>query len=98
VAAVPLGQGLDPGLQEAAADHPALERDLRAEVRGLLPPDQQPRVPAAAAAVDPAAAQPGAARAPRLARGADDRPAAVLRHDDVGRLLLPGLAARDRPA
>ena len=82
--------------QEAAADHPPLERHLRAEVGGVLPPHQQPRLPAAAGAVDPAAAEPGAAHAPRLARGADDRPAAVLRNDAVGGVVLPGLAARDR--
>ena len=96
VAAVPLGQGLGAGGEEAAADDPALERDLRAEVRGVLPPDQQPRLPAVAGAVAPAAAEPGAAHAPRLARGADDRPAAVLRDDAVGGVVLPGLAARDR--
>ncbi len=66
------------------------------EDRGLLPPDQQLRLPAAAAAVDPAAAEPARAHAPRLARGAADRPAAVLRHDAVDRVVLPHLAARDR--
>ena len=80
------------------ADDPPFERDLRAEVGGVLPPHQQPRVPAAAGAVDPAAAEPGAAHAPRLARGADDRPAAVLRDDAVDRVVLPGVAARDRAA
>ena len=63
---------------------------------GVLPPHQQPRLPAAAGAVDAAAAEPGAARAPRLARGAADRPAALLRHDGLGRVVLPRLAARDR--
>ncbi len=35
--------------------------------------------------------------APRLARGADDRPAALLRHHRLGGVVLPGLPARDRP-
>ena len=98
VAAVPLGQGLGAGGEEAARDDPPFERDLGAEVGGVLPPDQQPRVPAAAGAVDPAAAEPGAAHAPRLARGADDRLPAVLRDDAVDRVVLPGVAARDRAA
>ena len=35
--------------QEAAADDPALERDVRAEVGGVLPPHQQPGLSALAA-------------------------------------------------
>ena len=41
------------------------------------------------------AAQPARAHAARAARGAADRPAAVLRHDAVDRVLLHHLAARD---
>ena len=49
-------------------------------------------------AVAAAAAEPGAAPAPRLARGADDRSAALLRHHAQHRVVLSRLAARDRAA
>ena len=68
------------------------------EVRGVLPPDQQLRLPAAAAAVAAAAAQPGAAHRARRARGVDDRPAAVLRHHHEPGGVLPGHAEGDRAA
>ena len=84
--------------QEAPADDHALERAVAGEGRGILPPDQQLRLPAGAAAVDAAAAEPPGPYAPRLARGAAHRPAAVLWHDAVGVRVLHHQPARDRPA
>ena len=52
--------------------------------------------PLLAGALDPAPAEPGAPVPPRLARGADDRPAALLRNDRFGGVVLSGLPARDR--
>ena len=48
VAAVPLGQGLDPGGEEAAADDLAQQgRAVQRQARGVLPPDEQLRLSAA---------------------------------------------------
>ena len=70
-----------------------------AEARGVLPPHQQPRLPAACCCCR-SCCLPNllAAHAPRLARGAAHRPAAVLRHHAVDRVVLHDVAARDRAA
>ena len=99
VAAVPLGQGLGAGGAASCCRRSCVRTPRFAQKsEAFFHLTNNLAYPLLAGAVDPAAAEPGAAHPPRLARGADHRPAAVLRDDAVGGVVLPGLAARDRAA
>ena len=92
--AAPLGEGLDPDGEEAAADDPQERPALRGEARGLLPPHQQHGVPVDGAAVGADAAVHGGALPARAVRDAVPG-SALLHHRDRQRVrLLRGHPAR----
>jgi cellulose synthase/poly-beta-1,6-N-acetylglucosamine synthase-like glycosyltransferase len=84
VAAVPLGQGLDPDLPQAAAAHPALEPPPGRQGGGLLPPHGELQLPADVRVVSDDVPGHGHSLQHGLVRDAAHRRAPVLCSDLLG--------------